>query len=171
MHEAAAVAGGHCWVERQIFEILGSWVSAVPEVDVKVVIDRHSAHAAWRAQQWEDRLPVLAGLSRPTLVVPPDAGWRRLVDAAGDTDGTVARLAAVYRVLLPRLLGAYRAHHVITSEWADGPSRRTLTIAVPDVTADWAEGETLLQRHLGDANAIAYAADRVSTLEALLVAA
>jgi len=191
LQEAAARVGGHCWSERRLFEILGAWVPSVPEADAKVMIDRHSAHAAWRAEQWEGRLPVLAGTSRPGLVVAPNPAVARLFAAAAgiagedtagedtaghdtagdDAGGTVGRLAAAYRVLLPRVMAAYREHRSISSVLADGPTRRTLAMALDDLMGDWAEGEALLQRHLTGSAAVRAAADRVAALEALVAAA
>lgn len=167
---AARVAGGHVWLERRVFEILGGWVGEVAEVPVKVVLDRHAAHAAWRAEQWYDRLPVLAGTSRDSLVAPAFTGAERLVQAASSTAGTAGRVAAAYRVLLPRVATTYRRHLEDSSSLSDGPARRTLEMTLSDVTGDWLEGQGLLESLLGDPGAVEEAAASVASLEAVLVA-
>ncbi|MGH9076615.1 MAG: hypothetical protein ACRDY0_04055 [Acidimicrobiales bacterium] len=170
-----ALAGGHCWSEQRLFQLLGAWVPQAPEADVKVVLDRHSAHCAWRAAQWRGRLPVMAGASPDELVVAPDRPWEELLATlggdGGTDEGTVGRLAGAYRVALPRLAGAYRRHRAATTEVADGATRRSLDMALTDLVADWVEGEVLLQHHLGGAGsrAVHAVAQRVAHLEALLV--
>lgn len=189
LQEAAKLVGGHCWSERRAFEILGGWVPEVHDPGAKVALDRHSAHCAWRARQWEDRLPVLGGVSREDLVAAPDGleglaeACARAVRAVGEAPperaaergaqpevATVARLAAAYRVVLPRLVSAYRAHLAAATSPADGPTRRSLGMGLADVMEDWAEGETLLQRCLVDTAAVRVAAETVAGLESVLVA-
>ena len=104
LDEAARRAGGHRWVEARLFEILGGWVASTDEVDAKLLFDRHSQHHAWRADQWWDRLPVLADVDRPGLVVAPSPGVGALAGGLADLDGTIPRLAGAYRVALPRLV-------------------------------------------------------------------
>ncbi|HET9077741.1 MAG TPA: hypothetical protein VFN68_12485 [Acidimicrobiales bacterium] len=73
LDESARLAGSHAWFERRMFEILGSWVASTPDPAVKLMLDRHSQHHAWRARQWWDRLPVLADVDRDALIEPAGA--------------------------------------------------------------------------------------------------
>ena len=170
MEESAARAGYHCWFERRMFAVLGGWVQSVPEPAAKLLLDRHSAHHAWRAAQWWDRLPVLAGVDRDALVVAPDPATGAFADALADTATTVARLAGAYRVALPRLSAAYRAHRSSTSPVTDGPTIRVLDLLGPDVEGDWRDGEVLIQQLLTDTAAVEEASATVGRLEAILVA-
>jgi hypothetical protein len=77
LQESAALVGGHCWVERRLFERLGAWVAPTAWPAAKLALDRHAQHAAWRAAQWWDRLPVLAQVDREALVVAPSS-WAGL---------------------------------------------------------------------------------------------
>jgi hypothetical protein len=169
LQQAGELVGSHCWAERQGFALLGAWVPTTADADAKVLFDRHSAHCAWRAGQWEERLPVLAGVSRPGLIAAPGDGAARLWDAAARLEGDEARLAAAYRVLLPRLAGAYRRHLDATTEVADGPTRRTLVMALADVGGDWVEGEALLQSRLAGPEGALAVAGHVAALEAALL--
>ncbi|HEY3810453.1 MAG TPA: hypothetical protein VGL49_03380 [Acidimicrobiales bacterium] len=169
MEEAARLAGGHRWVESRLFEILGGWVATTPEVDAKLLFDRHSQHHAWRAGQWWDRLPVLAGAERDAYVVAPSEGVAAAATDLGGLGGTVARLAGAYRVALPRLAGAYQGHRSAANPASDGAAIRTLDLLLPDVTGDWREGEVLLQGMLVDGAAVEAAAATVARLEGLLV--
>ncbi len=154
MEAAAALAGGHCWIERRLFELLGRWSALTDHPAATLALDRHAQHAAWRAEQWWDRLPVLAQLDRNSLV-DPGRSWRALLvdpaseaSPAGDgasVEGGIGRLAVAYRVLLPRLVVAYDRHARLATPVADGPVIRTLGHVRPDAMADWAEGEAVLQ--------------------------
>jgi hypothetical protein len=170
LEEAARRAGGHRWVEARLFEILGAWVPSTPDVDAKLLLDRHSQHHAWRAEQWWDRLPVLADVDRDGLVVAPSPQIAVFADALAALQGTVPRLAGAYRVALPRLAGAYQAHRFRANPASDQAAIRTLDLVFPDVVADWRDGEVLLQQLLTKEAEVSDAADTVRRLEWLLIA-
>lgn len=168
LEEAATLAGGHCWAERRLFEIVGGWVASTPEPAVKLMLDRHAQNHAWRAAQWWDRLPVLADVDRDSLVAAPGAPVAAAMESLRTLDGTVPRLAGAYRVLLPRLFAAYGRHRAAASPVSDGSTLRTLGIVGPDLASDWGEGEVTLQRLLCDEAAVDAAAGAVRRLELLL---
>jgi hypothetical protein len=170
LDEASRLAGGHRWAESRLFEITGGWVASTEPVDAKLLLDRHSQHHAWRAEQWWDRLPVLADVDRNDLTLPPTPTAEPAAAALAALDSTVARLAGAYRVALPRLFAAYQRHRLRADPTSDGSAIRTLDLLVPDVAADWREGEVLLQRLLTDDAAVQAAAGAVADLERLLVA-
>ncbi len=169
LDEAIRLAGGHRWSESQLFEILGGWVASTNDLDTKLLFDRHSQHHAWRADQWWDRLPVLAEVERSALVMPPTGAAPAGAAALAAMDSTIARLAGVYRVALPRLYAAYRRHRLQADPTSDGAAIRTLDLLVPDVVADWQEGEVLLQRLLDSEAAVAESATAVAGLEGIIV--
>lgn len=147
LHAAAARAGGHCWVERRLFERLGAGAAGASTPAAVRLLDAHAQHAAWRAAQWWDRLPVLAGLDRDALVAPPP-GWEALFaepDGPAPGPGDGPRLAVAYRRWLPRLARVYARHLEEASPVADGPTIRTLRMVLEDVRADWSAGEYRLQ--------------------------
>lgn len=173
LHASGRLIGSHRWWELAAFELLGTWVARVADPPAKVLLDRHSAHCAWRAAQWADRLPVLADVDRDGLVQPPDPpaaaaveAMRGLGQGAGDAD--VICLAAAYRVVLARRAAAYQTHGEQTSPVADAAVRRTLGQVGVDVAADWAEGEARLQTLLSDERVVGVAAGCVAALESIL---
>ena len=168
LEDSARLAGAHCWSERRLFEIVGGWVASTQEPAVKLMLDRHSQNHAWRAAQWWDRLPVLAGVDRDALVAAPGAPAAAAMEALQALEGTVARLAGAYRVALPRLFSAYTAHRAAAGPVSDGATLRTLGIVGPDLASDWGEGEVALQGLLRDEAAVGDAAGAVRGLEALL---
>jgi hypothetical protein len=167
LEEAARLAGGFRWAERRLFEVLGGWVASTPETGIKLMLDRHSHHHAWRAEQWWDRLPVLAGVDRDELTAPPALALQAAYGALADMEGTVARLAGAYRFALPRLAGAYAAYRSAAAPASDGSGRRTVGIVGTDLEADWKEGELALQKLLIDLDAVAAASGAVARLEHL----
>jgi hypothetical protein len=169
LEESARLVGGHCWVERRLFEISGGWVQSTPEVEAKLMLDRHSQHHAWRARQWWDRLPVLDDVDRDSLVVPPAPAVNELMSALANVQGTPARLAGLYRVALARVHASYRAHRKRAGELADSSVIRTLKITGVDVVSDWAEGEAVLQSLLTGRSEVDEAAAAVARLERMLV--
>jgi hypothetical protein len=171
VHESAALAGGHCWLERRLFERLGAWSPAVSAPAAKLLLDRHAQHAAWRAQQWWDRFPILAQIDRDQLVAAPTP-WGTVLaeDPPGDAPGDATILAVVYRVLLPRLSARYDRHLDLTSPVADGPVIRSLGQVGADVRADWAAGERVLQDLLTDRAEVGETAAAVAAAEMHFVA-
>lgn len=168
LEESAARLGGFRWTEMRLFELLGGWVGSVEDLALKASLDRHSQHAAWRAAQWWDRLPVLASVERADLVQAPSAAVSAAVGELGTTEGVVPRLAGAYRVLIPRLAVGYRDHRGLMSTVADGPVLRTLGQVLPDLIDDWLAGEALLQHLLVDPPTVDLAAASVARLEAVL---
>jgi hypothetical protein len=89
--------------------------------------------------------------------------------ALESTGGVVARLAGAYRVAVPRLLAGYERHRAKASPASDSAVIRTLDLLIPDVDADWREGEVLLQERIGDAADVERAARTVAALERMFV--
>ena len=55
--QSARAIGLCCWMEQQVFALLGSWITEVVESGPKLVMLELSDHAAWRAQRWYELLP------------------------------------------------------------------------------------------------------------------
>ncbi|MBV9661829.1 MAG: hypothetical protein JO337_11800 [Acidimicrobiales bacterium] len=169
LDEAARRAGAHHWIECRLFEVLGSWVPSTAEAGTKLMLDRHSRHHAWRAEQWRDRLPVLADLERDQLSMAPAASVAAALENLQALEDTPSRLAGAYRVVLPRLWSSYRRHRHDADPVSDSSTLRTLRIVTRDVAADWHEGESRLQDLLLDGAAVEGAAAAVLSVERLLV--
>jgi hypothetical protein len=169
LDESARLAGGHCWLEQRLFELLGGWVEPTPEPAAKLLFDRHSGHHAWRAGQWWDRLPVLDDVDRLSLVTADPASGQEVLQALAAAPATVGRLAGAYRFALPRLWTRYARHLSLTTPVSDSSSIRTLRMAMADVEADWRDGEALLQQVLREPGLVRAAAETVAGLEAIWV--
>jgi hypothetical protein len=168
LRASAERIGGFVWSERRLFELLSSSVATVEDPSGKALVDRHGAHAAWRADQWWDRLPVLAVIDRDALVVSPSEEIGAVYDELAKSTATVERLAGLYRVVIPRLAARYRSHGASTSVVADGAVRRTLDQVERDLEADRSEGEPFLHSLLLDGSSVDAAAASVARLERIL---
>ena len=143
----AARLGAYCWAEQQLFSLLGGWVSDVAETDVKLVLAEHSDHAGWRAERWYELLPTAAPGADALVVAPPGVA-EALSEIPTVIDGpgrTVERLSVAYRVLLPRLATALRAHLDWAPPVSEAAVRRVLEISLADVMSDWVVGERVAQ--------------------------
>jgi hypothetical protein len=169
LDEGARLAGGYRWAEAGLFSVLGGWVTSTPETPVKLMLDRHSQHHAWRAQQWWDRLPVLVEVDRDGLVVPLWPGLGAVMGSLVGLTESVPRLAAAYRVALPRLAAAYQKHLSQVSPASDSSTVRTLEIVSRDLIADWREGEVMLQGLILNGSSVRTAAETVAQLEETLL--
>lgn len=188
---SAARVGGYRWVEQALYQLLGSWVADTALPVVQVHLDAQAARHAWHAELWAARLPVRAGVDRDALTLaPPQAGAALAalagapgaggaevggaggaeVDGAaggegagGGRDAVLARLAGLYRVVLPRLVVSYQGHLALTSPVTDAPVVRALRLVLADEIEDWQAGERLVQGLLtpGDLAAVHAAQRRV----------
>ena len=173
LQEAAARATRNRWVESRLFELLGAWVSSVPEVEVKSRLATHSLHHGWHAELWRDLVPVgAAAPAAPALPVRPgEDGLVRLLDALGGDQcppSTLEKLVAVYRVVAPRLVVAYRGQLESARPLADGPTMRWLKHILVDEVEAWQEGERLLQSLVQGPADAERAARQQGRLEALI---
>jgi hypothetical protein len=174
IEETARRIGHYQWVEQQLFETLGAWVPAVPELDAKVLLATHGHHHAWHAELWRRRLPELRDLPVDRVVVPAKGELRAFVDAMAEPAApelTIEKLVGVYRVLVPALVAAYTFHLNHTSSVADGPMLRSLRFVLQDEIDDWREGEVVIQVLMSNDTVIERAAAHESRLRKLLRAA
>ena len=169
--ETARRAGHYRWVSTQLFEVLGGWVTSVPEIDVKQRLGVHAHHFGWHAQLWRDRLPELVEMTPTSLTVPPNDALRTVFELVQSSDSTIERLVGIHRVVMPRLVAAYTFHLAHASEITDGPTVRTLKLAHADALADWSDGEMLVQSLLMSSADARRAAELQARVEMAMVEA
>ncbi len=130
VEESARRVGNYKWAEMRLFEVLGGWVATVPELDVKLVLGRHTYHHAWHAELWDKRLPELREMNTTRLTVPANDAMAEFMDAVREPEApelTIEKLVGVYRVLIPRKIAAYTYHLNATSRITDAPTHRSLS--------------------------------------------
>jgi hypothetical protein len=172
--ETARHIGHYRWVELQIFEALGHWLTITPEHEIKLQLAIHSNHHAWHAELWEQRLPVLREPTPNELVVPANPEMVEFVTAMAaptEPEQTLERLVGMYRVLLPRCVAAYTFHLNNTSRVTDASTARALELVLRDDVGQWSDGEMMIQSLLRSDAHVARASAHQARLETLMVQA
>lgn len=170
VEESARRVGHYKWTEMRLFEVLGGWVATVPELDVKLMLGRHTYHHAWHSELWHKRLPELREMNPERLNVPPNDAYVTFMDAVrepGAAEETIEKLVGVYRVLLPRKIAVYTYHLNGTSTITDAPTIRSLKFALQDEFEDWRDGEMMLQSLIDTPEKVDRANRRQAELEHL----
>jgi hypothetical protein len=173
VEDTARRVGNYKWAEMRLFEVLGGWVATVPELDVKLVLGRHTWFHAEHAKRWDERLPELREMNRERLSVPPNPEFETFMDGVREpeaADLTIEKLVGAYRVLIPRFIGVYTYHLNGTSRITDAPTIRALTFILQDEYESWRDGEMLLQSLITTPEEAERAARRFQELETLYVA-
>jgi hypothetical protein len=173
VEDSARRVGNYKWAEMRLFEALGGWVATVPELDVKLVLGRHTYHHAWHAELWHKRLPELREMNPDRLTVPPNDAFVTFMDAIREPEApeqTIEKLVGVYRVLIPRFIAVYTYHLNATSRITDAPTIRSLKFALQDEFDDWRDGEMLLQTLIDSPEKVERASHRQAALERLYLA-
>ncbi|MGO8871193.1 MAG: hypothetical protein ACLQPH_07275, partial [Acidimicrobiales bacterium] len=118
----AALIGEYRWIETTLFRLLGEWAADMPLAAVTVHLDAQSMRHAWHAELWAERLPVRSGFEPDTVTAPsnssaalfaalagevlatdvPGSSWPPADEEGYGRPGALPRLAALYRVVLPR---------------------------------------------------------------------
>jgi len=173
VEDSARRVGNYKWAEMRLFEVLGGWVATIPELDVKMVLGRHTYHHAWHAELWHKRLPELREMNPDRLTQPPNDEFVTFMNAIREPEApelTIEKLVGVYRVLIPRFIAVYTYHLNGTSTITDAPTIRSLKFALQDEFDDWRDGEMLLQSLIDTPEKVERASRRQEALEKLYLA-
>jgi hypothetical protein len=193
LHAQSRLVGSYQWVERRLFEVLGSWVVSEPVPEAQVLFDAYSQQHAWHAELFADRLPALDSVDPDTLVLPPSAEMDRMLnvlsgavsddehsthdgsllgDASGaPAGGTLPRLVGLGRVVVPRLVTGYALHLRRVSTVADAPMARCLRLVLRDEIEQWQALEALTQALLRRPHDVAVVTGHQQRLEAMIAEA
>jgi len=195
LHAQARLMGSYRWVERRLFEVLGSWVASEPVPEAQVLFDVYSQQHAWHAELFADRLPALDSVDPDTLVLPPSAEVDRMlavlagVVPAGDrpasvgsligpgegstfpSGGTLPRLVGLGRVVLPRLITGYNLHLRRVSAVVDAPTTRGLRLVLRDEIEEWQALEVLTEALLRRPHDVAVVTGHQQRLEEIIAGA
>ena len=167
--QAAERFGAYCWVERRLFELTGAWAAEAIPPEARIHLDVVSGQHGWHAGLWADRLPVLDGVDHDALIRPGGPAMGPLLDELSRQPDTTARLAGLYRVVVPRLIVTYGRHLRRARAAADAPAVRALRLVRRDEVEAWQAGEALLEQLLVRPEDAALAAAVEARLEGTVV--
>ena len=124
---ASRLAGQYCWVELQLFELLGSWMHRSNDPELVVALgDRGTRHGE-HAGAWRGRMAPVAPVNAPDS---PIASAITRLRQPGSADDVVALAAAYDSEIRPAVLAAYRTHRAAIDPLLDGPTARLLDAAI-----------------------------------------
>lgn len=160
--ETARRVGHYKWIEMKLFEVMGAWLAAVPELEVKYRLGLHCYQHAFHAELWAKRLPELREMNPQRLTAPPNSELVDFVESltnASEPEQTIEKLVGLYRVLLPQIIATYTYHLNNAATVSDAPTVRALELCLRDDIEQWREGEILLLSLLDTPGAIDRAAE------------
>lgn len=158
------------WVETRLTDLFLAHLNATPEWEAKDAFCLHvwldSEHAKWLQER-------VAELRHPphNFHQAPDEALEAWLQEALRSRGTVELLTALYRVIKPALLQAYRGHLERAHPLVDQPTRRFLRFIILEEEEMIQWGEAALQALLTDDEARSASATWEAHLQALLAAA
>lgn len=172
--------GRAVWLDERLFEIVGGWITSVPEAELRERLAAHCHRHAAHAALFRERLPQATGVDGRAMVASPGPGIDDAVSLLASATDTLPRLVGLYRVFVPHLVSAHGFHRHATNSVTDGPTAAALDTAVAGLVSQWRDGEmmieTILQRAAADAPtaltaALATAAQHQAAIESAIVAA
>lgn len=147
---AAARHARYRAVERRLFEVVGGWVPVVEDPATKLCLRALSFRHAWRAELWEDLLPVASAGETdagPVAAEPPGAGEPAvagLLGAVAAIEDGPPRVGALAGSVLPLLARTYEEEPAHLTVAAGGPARRVVGLAAASVAEDRAAVEAVV---------------------------
>ena len=154
------------WVERRLFEVVGSWVAGTADGEVAALFAARSMHHGWRAALLGERVPVLHDLD--PLELEPPTSFVALLDGVSASADDLERLVALAQVVGPALVERHQAMLHASTEVADAPVTRALRLIVLDEQDDQRAAELLLSPRMRNDGDMARAAAHRSALTRLL---
>lgn len=115
----------YAWINRRVMQTALYWLSPTPEWEVKEALSLHSYLAADHASDFRTRVSEMRN-PPPDMNVSPDHRLDALFDEALSAGTTLEKLVALYGVIKPALLDAYRQHNARANPLVDYPTRRLL---------------------------------------------
>jgi len=113
------------YVEERMMRVMGGSIALTPELPAKLLLGRHVWDCAQHADLWGRRLPELRAAAQQSE--PANEGVVRFMDALEAAEHyreTPQRLAGIYRVLKPHLVGVYERHLARANSVLNGARQR-----------------------------------------------
>jgi hypothetical protein len=160
----------YAWIEKRIMELGLYWMNPTPEWEVKEALSLHLYLAAEHVKWMRERISEMRN-PPPRMDISPSESLTRFLDELLMAEDTLERLVALYGVLKPALLAAYREHYEAANPLIDHPTRRIVKSMLDDEMETSAWGKAALDAILESEEARARAAAWSSHLNAYLQAA
>lgn len=160
----------YAWIEAGLTDLMLARLTATPEWEVKGGLSLHVWLDSEHARSLQARIAELRSPPH-NFHLAPDAPLDAWLQECLRSATTIELLVALYRVMKPALLEAYRAHMEATHPLVDYPTRRLLRFAILEEEDMLAWGTAALEALLTTEEARRQAAAWEAHLRAYLAAA
>jgi hypothetical protein len=141
---SARLNGHHAWMARRLFELMGTSVAVMSDLQAKLMLGEHCYHYAWHAELFERLLPTPADVHPYAMVAPPSISIVAQFDAIDGSTSNVERLVGIYRVAVAHYHQRIGDHFEQCNPVTDAPTMRVLGHVRADLGADISEAKDLL---------------------------
>jgi hypothetical protein len=169
IEDAARLLGDYAAVEGRLFEVLGALAATEAVPEAAVLLDALSHQHAWHASLFAECRPQLPGQAETPMAPPPPAA--KVLEGLAALEDSAARLAALARLVLPRLVVGYRRHLARARALSDANVKRALRLVLRDEIEAMVEAETVLESLLARPGASEVTAQAANSLEKLVAEA
>jgi hypothetical protein len=156
--------GTLAWISEALFGLQGRWAATMADAAAAQHLATASRHKGWHVELIVDLLPDSPALHGADRVVAP-AGWAAALLLGADATGDPARLAVLYRALVPRFAGAIAGTQRAAIGPGDTAIARALAFVAADLADDLVAGSALLDVALADDVAVRIAHEAVVGLD------
>ena len=119
----------YAWIAKRSMEVALYWINPTPEWEVKEALSYHAYLAAEHAQAYRVRVSEMRN-PMPDMNKSPDPRIDRFFDELLTAVSTAEKITALYGVLKPAILEAYKTHYDAANTLADAPTRRILRFQI-----------------------------------------
>lgn len=119
----------YAWFAKKTMEVSLYWINPTPEWEVKEALSYHAYLAAEHAHAFRVRVSEMRN-PMPDMNKSPDPRIDLFFEEMLTAVSSVEKLTALYGVLKPAVLMAYRSHFEASNPLADAPTRRILRFQI-----------------------------------------
>ncbi len=121
----------YAWFEKRLMDVALYWLASTPEWEAKEALGLHAHLGALHVAALRKRVSEMRNPA-PRMDVTPDDAIDRFFEELLTATNTLEKIVAVYDVLRPAMLAAYRAHAADSNPVADYPTRYMLRHVIVD---------------------------------------
>jgi hypothetical protein len=143
VEQNAAVMQRYRYLHEGLLRAAAGQLPRREDWDLRLAMCKHMYEDAEAAEQWRNRIPELR-TSSAVLGKEPDPRLTLLMDELVHAQNDLEWAAAVYEIIKPAMLEAYRKHAEETQQIVDQPTIRILRTAILDLEEQVAWGREFL---------------------------
>jgi bacterioferritin (cytochrome b1) len=155
----------YAWINKRLMDYGLYWLNPTPEWEIKEGLSLHTYLATEHAAPMRRRVSEMRN-PPPRMDVPPDTRLERFLNEVLAAQTTLEKLVAVYVVLRPALLAAYREHYAVAHRLVDYPTRRLLRSIIMEEEETIAWGSAAVDALGGAGQVSAWCAHLTAYLDA-----